>query len=535
MTLGHAQAREGFWAGVAAHAARLSGVTLSELFTHEPDRLAAFSLDACGLRFDWSKQRLDLAAKAALLQYADEVDLAGWRARLFAGEKVNATEGRAVQHTALRGVSAAKDETGKPLIEEVSAARARIAAFAATAHQRFSAIVHVGIGGSDLGPQLVWTALKRFRRPGVAIRFAANVDGAEIADALEGLDPKTTLVVVVSKTFTTQETMANAGAARQWLRDALGPKADDHLAAVTAAPAAAQAWGVGEAQIFPFWSWVGGRYSLWSAVSLSVECATESGVFERLLAGAAAMDRHFLEAPFAANAPVLAALVQMWNREALGATSYAVIPYARRLEKLAAFLQQLEMESNGKGVDRDGAPIPRPASVVTWGDVGANAQHSFFQQLHQGRDVVPVEFVIDMDAHEGPVAHRALIHANALAQAQALMVGKSREAAYAELKAQGMEDAQAAALAPHKTFSGNRPSTIIALQTIAPETLGALIAFYEHRTFVQGVLAGVNSFDQWGVELGKALANDVLAGLTGGAPKGALDPSTANWIARLKA
>ena len=358
------------------------------------------------------------------------------------------------------------------------------------------------------------------------MRFAANVDGADVADSIEGLDPKRTLLIVVSKTFTTQETLANAEFVRAW-----GPA---HLAAATAAPEKAVAWCVSAENVFGFWDWVGGRYSLWSSVSLVCAVALQNDAFNRLLSGAAEMDDHFRDAPFAQNLPAISAAIQMWNGEALGHRSYAAIPYAERLRLLPAWLQQLEMESNGKGVTRDGTALERAASAVTWGAAGTNAQHSFFQQLHQGIEEVPVEFIVNAGPQEGPASHRAKVFANALAQARALMVGKSAEQARVEMITKGASEAEATRLAPHRAFSGNRASTMMAIDALSPEALGALLAFYEHRTFAQAVFSGVNPFDQWGVELGKEMASALLPALEGGAPPADVDPSTAAWLRQLR-
>jgi len=529
------------WARIDQEAERLKSTRILDLFAADPGRAEALSVTAPSLLVDVSKQRIDAAAIAALSAHAEAMEFHQQRTALFDGGILNATEKREVLHTNLRGPG--------PHAAEAAQVRGRVRTFA----QRFRArqilgatgeplgcIVHIGIGGSDLGPRLVFDTLKAYRAPGVTLRFAANVDGAEIADALEGLDPARTLMIVVSKTFTTQETMANAEAARAWLRAALGTDgAGKHIAAVTAAPERAQAWGADPDYLFPFRDWVGGRYSLWSAVGLSVDCAMRDGAFDALLAGANAMDAHFRATPLVRNAPFIAACVQTLNRTHFGAHSYVVAPYARRLSLLAPFLQQLEMESNGKAVDKDGKPVRHLAAAVTWGDVGTNAQHSLFQLLHQGAEAIPVEFIIDMgphrgEAHEGPAAHRTLLRANALAQAEALLVGKNANAVRAELFAAGNEAGAAAKLAPHKTFPGDRPSTIIGLEAIAPTALGALLAFYEHRTFVQAVLMGVNAFDQWGVELGKVLAQGIARALEGRPPARQHDPSTAAWIARLK-
>lgn len=505
------------WGRVEAQAARLAKTPLNALFASDGERVRALTLNAPHLIADFSKQRIDAGAIASLERLGEAANFDGWRAKLFAGEIVNNTEGRAAKHWALRGDDAPA---------EVKHTRAQMAAFAKRIRPEIDAIVHLGIGGSDLGPRLIMDALKPLRVKHLELRFAANVDGADAADAIEGLDPKRTLLIVVSKTFTTQETLANAEFVRAW-----GPA---HLAAATAAPEKAIAWGAPVENVFAFWDWVGGRYSLWSSVSLACAVGLIDGAFEALLAGAAEMDAHFRNAPFRANLPALSAAIQMWNREALGHGSYALIPYSERLRLLPAYLQQLEMESNGKRVTRDGEALQRSACAVTWGAAGTNAQHSFFQLLHQGVQEIPVEFIVNAGRHEGPASHRAKVFANALAQARALMVGKSEGQARAEMIAKGMSEAQADRLAPHRAFPGDRASTMMAIEDLTPEALGALLAFYEHRTFTQAVLAGVNPFDQWGVELGKEMANALLPVLELGAST-ELDASTAAWAARLKA
>ncbi|ANP46846.1 glucose-6-phosphate isomerase [Candidatus Viadribacter manganicus] len=505
------------WTQVAAEAARLHNTHLSQLFATDPVRVQSLTFDAPHLKADFSKQRLDKAALATIATLASAAQFDEWRAKLFAGDIVNTTEGRAAKHWLVRAKSPPA---------EVQNVRDRMAAFAQRIRPEINAIVHLGIGGSDLGPRLVIDALKPLRIQGIEVRFAANVDGADVADAIEGLDPKRTLLIVVSKTFTTQETLANAEFVRAW-----GPA---YLAGATAAPEKAVAWGVPAENVFEFWDWVGGRYSLWSSVSLVCAVALQEGAFDRLLNGAAEMDNHFRDAPFAKNLPAISAAIQMWNREALGHRTYAAIPYAERLRLLPGWLQQLEMESNGKGVTRNGVALERAASAVTWGAAGTNAQHSFFQQLHQGVDEVPVEFIVNAGPQEGPPSHRAKVFANALAQARALMVGKSAAQAKAEMIAKGASQAEAAQLAPHRGFTGNRASTMMALDALSPEALGALLAFYEHRTFAQAVLAGINPFDQWGVELGKEMANALLAALEGGNPPADIDPSTAAWLRQLR-
>ena len=520
---------EDAWRRLEAAARAEDAQRIADLFDADPGRLARLTLETCGLYLDLSKQPWSAAGLAAALDLAEAAGLQAARARLFAGAAINGSEGRAVLHMALRAApGAAYAALGQPVSAEVEATRAAMAAFAegvrggavrGATGETFNAVVHIGIGGSDLGPRLVWEALKP-PDPAIDLRFAANVDGAEIAAALHGLDPARTLVIAVSKTFTTQETLANAGAARAWLAEALGEAAvGDHFAAVSANISGAVAFGVREDRIFGFRDWVGGRFSLWSAVGLS--CAVGLGwpVFEALLEGARAMDAHFLEAPAGRNAPVLLALAHIYNRNALGRGARAVIPYARRMALLPAFLQQLEMESNGKSATLAGEPVSQATASVVFGEVGTTYQHAFFQLLLQGVDVVTVDFVALARANEGPPGFHARLMANAVAQAEALMTGRPA--------APGAD-----ALARQKSYPGDRPSSFLLLDRLGPETLGALIALFEHKVFVEGVIWGINSFDQWGVELGKSLAATVLAELEGGGRQ-PHDPSTKALIERL--
>jgi glucose-6-phosphate isomerase len=531
------------WAALNAAAERARVRRISSLFAAEPDRLARLTVGAADLTLDLSKQPWSLADLADMLDLARTAGVEAARGRLFGGEIVNRSEHRPALHVALRasdgaGLKAADVEVSG----EVDATRAAMKAFAdgvgagsitGSADRPFRAILHIGIGGSDLGPRLVWEALRPLD-PKIELRFAANVDPAELAQAITGLDPAETLVVIVSKTFTTLETLANAEAARAWLRASLGEAAaDQHLAAVSAAPDKAQAFGVPADRVFAFWDWVGGRYSLWSAVGLSCATALGYAAFEALLAGARAMDAHFAQAPLEANAPVLLALAHVFNRNGMGRPIRAVVPYAQRLRLFAAFLQQLEMESNGKRVDAAGRPLARATAASVFGDAGTNGQHAFFQLLHQGTDVVPVDFVAVREGSEGDPAMQRKLLANVIAQAEALLVGRSEAEVRAELEAKGLAKAEIDELAAQRAFPGDRPSSFILLERLGPAQLGALIALYEHKTFVEGVLWGINSFDQWGVELGKTLAMRVLGELEGGAP-GDHDPSTAALIARLK-
>lgn len=527
------------WSAVDAAAARDSDARIVDQFAADPGRTARMTIEAAGLYLDLSKQSWTREGFNACLDLARAADVEGRRFALFAGEAINGTEGRAVLHPALRAARGADFHAlGESVSAEVDAVRADMAAYADAVRagtetgatgKAFTAIVHIGIGGSDLGPRVVWDALKPLK-PAIDLRFVANIDPRDMAEALTGLDPETTLVIVVSKTFTTQETLANAEAARAWLAAAL-PEAgrDRHFIGVTAAPDRARAFGC--ARTFAFRDWVGGRYSLWSAVSLSCVIALGPDVFEGLLAGAAAMDDHFAEAPLDRNAPVLMALAQIWNVDGLGRPARTVAPYAHALRRLPAFLQQLEMESNGKRVHRDGSPVTRQTCPVVFGEPGTNGQHAFFQQIHQGPQVVPAEFIIVRATHED--APESPLWSNALAQGQALMLGKTTEQAHAELIAAGADTAEADRLASHKTFPGNRPSTAIVMERVTPQTVGALLALYEHKTFVEGVIWDINSFDQWGVELGKVLARAILKDVAAGGPSDTLDPSTAGLLNRL--
>jgi len=531
------------WRRLEAAAQESAGRSIAGLFDAEPARTQALSLEAAGLFIDLSKQPWSLAERQTAVDLARAAGVEDARARLWAGETVNRSEHRAVLHPALRAPAASDFHAqGLPVSAAVDETRAAMRAFAEAVRsgarrgatgEPFKAILHIGIGGSDLGPRLVWEALRPLA-PELDLRFAANVDPAELAQALAGLDPARTLVVVVSKTFTTLETIANATAARAWLRAALGEAADAHLVAVSAAPAVAEAFGVPADQVFAFWDWVGGRYSLWSAVGLSCAVALGPDVFDAMLAGAFSMDAHFVTAPLEANAPVALALAHVFNRNGLGRPIRAVVPYAQRLRLLPAFLQQLEMESNGKRVDAHGRPVARATAASVFGDAGTNGQHAFFQLLHQGTDVVPVDILAVRHASEGDPAAQTRLLANAVAQAEALMVGRAEAEVRAELEARGLAAAEIDELAPQRAFPGNRPSSFILMDRLTPEALGALIALYEHKTFVEGVIWGINSFDQWGVELGKTLAGRILDDLEGRDAR-LHDPSTAALIERLKA
>lgn len=495
--------------------------SLVEMFGADPARAENMTLSLGGLRADFSKQRVRAKELSSLFDLAKACDLDGWRSKLFSGAKINTSEDRAVLHMALRGVGGDED-----VQKAVADMRVHMADYAdmIRSEGKFKALVHIGIGGSDLGPRLVADAFKAQGQEALELRFAENVDGASINDALGGLDPATTLVIVVSKSFGTQETKMNGNAAREWLRESLGDKAGAHMIAVTANREGAEAFGIAPDAIFDFWDWVGGRYSVWSAVGLSLQIAFGPDVFDEFLTGAAMMDAHFRDAPLEQNMPVMMGLIGVWNRNALGYESLAVIPYSRRLRKFSAFLQQLEMESNGKAIGRDGAPAGMTCPVI-WGDEGTNGQHAFFQWLHQGPSSgycggAPVDFVAALKSDEGRPDHHAALLANCFAQSEALMVGKSEDTVRAEMTG----DPNIDALAPQKTFFGNRPSTTLLLSELSPENLGLLIALYEHKVFVQSVIWGINAFDQWGVQLGKVLADKILSEF--GGAKGEHDSST---------
>jgi glucose-6-phosphate isomerase len=531
------------WTRLEAAAKAAGEKRIVEMFEAEPRRLEALTLDVAGLHIDLSKQSWDEAGVEAALDLAHAADVEGARTRMFGGEAINSSEGRAVLHTALRAAAgAAVTAQGVPVMADVEAVRARMKAFAEAVRsgaikgatgKPFKAILHIGIGGSDLGPRLLWDALRPVK-PDIDLRFVANVDGAEFLLTTADLDPSETLVIVVSKTFTTQETLSNATAARAWLAEALGEQgANQHLAAISTALDKTAAFGIADDRVFGFWDWVGGRYSLWSSVSLSVAVACGWDAFQGFLDGAAEMDAHFASAPLDKNAPVLLALAQIFNRNGLDRRARSVVPYSHRLRRLASFLQQLEMESNGKSVGPDGQPVKHGTATVVFGDEGTNVQHAYFQCMHQGTDITPMELIGLAKSDEGPAGMHEKLLSNLLAQAEAFMVGRTTEDVRAELVAKGVSEAEITTLAPQRTFAGNRPSTLLLLERLTPQTFGALIALYEHKTFVEGVIWGINSFDQWGVELGKVMAGRILPELESGAA-GSHDPSTTALVERLR-
>ena len=530
------------WRALIALAEADRGITTAARFAQDAERARRYSAEACGLYLDYSKQRLGDEVLAALLALADQQQLPAWIGRMFAGEAINATERRAVGHVALRGAAPLMD--GEPVTALVDRELDRMVAFAEAVRsgdwrgatgEKITDVVNIGIGGSDFGPRMIWEALSQNAVLPRA-HYLSNVDGAQLGLILCRLDPARTLFVVTSKTFTTQETMVNAHAARRWLTAALGEAAvARHFAGVSTSRPTTEAFGIDPALVFGFWDWVGGRYSLWSAVGLSALIALGPARFRELLAGARAMDLHFRDAPMDRNLPVLMALIALWNNNFLGAASQVVVPYAQRLHRFVGWLQQLEMESNGKGVDRDGQPVDYPTTPVVWGDVGSNAQHAFFQLLHQGPALNPVDFILPLEAIHGYPDQQQLLIANCLAQSAALMRGKNAEQVRAELVAQGLGGETLEAAIPHRVFTGNRPSSTLLLPRLDAFHLGALCALYEHRTFALSVLWNINAFDQWGVELGKQLARDVVAAQANPAAAGTLDPSTLQLLERARA
>lgn len=520
------------WAALRGHfEAHGRDLDLRQMFADDPARFERFSVQAPGVFADLSKARWDEATRRLLLELAGQCALPARRDAMFAGEPINRTEDRAVLHTALRA-----PRGSAPFSDEVHAVLDRMLAFAervrgAAGRDGWTDVVSIGIGGSELGPRMAVQALQPFAHEGLRLHFVANVDGHDITPVLRRLRPAHTLFIIASKTFTTQETMANAAVAREWFVSEGGADIGRHFVGVTSHPEAAAAFGIRDT--FGFWDWVGGRYSLCSAIGLPLAIAVGEAGFRELLAGAHAMDRHFAEAPLARNLPVLLGLLDVWYRNFHGHASRCVAPYHQGLSRLPAYLQQLEMESNGKSVDMDGRALPHATSPVIWGEPGTNGQHAYFQQLHQGTDVVPVEFIaVKTPSHGHADLHTQLL-AHCLAQSQALMLGQTEADAAASPAPTASQRLDPAVLARHRRFGGNRPSTTLLLDSLDPRSLGALIALYEHRVFTSGTVWGLNSFDQWGVELGKSLCQRLLPRLASGDTAG-LDASTAGLLKRLR-
>jgi glucose-6-phosphate isomerase len=522
------------WQPLRAAATELRTVPTRELFAADPERYVRCSVEAAGFLFDYSRQRVTAGVMADFDALADQLQLRERIAAMFRGEPVNLTEGRAVLHTALRRPAGAGPLIvgGEDVDALVRAERARMLEFAAAVRsgrvrsstgQPFALVVNIGIGGSDLGPAMAVEALHDFASAGPRVAFVSNIDGCQLADLTQAADPARTLFIICSKTFTTLETRSNALAARAWIKARLGAAAvPAHFAAVSVNAAAMDEFGVHADYRFAMWDWVGGRYSIWSSIGVALAIAIGPDDFRAFLDGAAELDRHFQEAPWARNLPVLAGMLGIWNVNFLGLPTLAVLPYDQRLARFPAYLQQLEMESNGKSVRLDGSPVELATCPVIWGEPGSNAQHSFFQLLHQGSPRAALDFLLPVNSSCGNREQHDLAIANCLAQAEAFAFGQDAAAVRADLQRRGLASARIAALVPHKLHPGSRPSTLIVFPRLDPASLGSLIALYEHKVFVQSVVWGVNAFDQWGVELGKQLCEGIAPAVQQGTvPDGA--------------
>lgn len=519
------------------HFDETKNVQMLDLFASDENRAADMTVALDDFVLDYSKNRISRQTLDLLTELARECNVAQMRDKMFAGDKINFTEDRAVLHTALRNRS---DKPvfvdGKDVMPQIKHVLDKMRAFSdkvrsgvwrGATGKAIKSVVNIGIGGSDLGPLMALEALKPYQKPELEFHFVSNIDGTAITEALKKCDPETTLFLVASKTFTTQETMTNAQSARAWLVDALGDKAvAHHFVALSTNTDEVAKFGIDTNNMFEFWSFVGGRYSMWSAIGLSLMIAIGYDNFIELLTGAFEMDEHFCSAPFEQNIPVILALLGIWYHVFFKAETYAVLPYYQYLHRLPAYLQQLDMESNGKGVDKDGKPVTYPTGPVLFGEPGTNGQHSFYQLIHQGTHLIPCDFITPIFSFNELGAHQNILLANAIAQPEALMRGKSAE----ELKAEGVPDA----LIPFKTFTGNRPTNTILMDKLTPRNLGRLVAMYEHKVFVMGVILGIDSFDQWGVELGKVLAKKILPELSNTAPVTTHDSSTNALINYIK-
>ncbi|MGI3185332.1 glucose-6-phosphate isomerase [Nioella aestuarii] len=530
------------WDDLKAHHAAKSGRTIAELFSANPERFESYSRTVDGMLFDFSKTTIDAGALSLLIELARNAKVEDRREAMFTGEKINETEGRAVLHTALRAPGGVINVDGQNVMPGVLETRARMEAFARAVRSgeiagqggAYTDVVNIGIGGSDLGPVMGTLALAPYH-DGPRLHYVSNVDGAHIHDTLKGLDPTRTLVIVASKTFTTIETMTNAETARNWMAGLVDTPADQFVALSTAADLTAD-FGIAPERVFGFEDWVGGRYSMWGPIGLGMMLAVGPEEFGDFLAGGHAMDTHFRQADLADNLPVLLALVGIWHNQVQGHATRAVLPYDQRLLRLPAYLQQLEMESNGKRVSMDGADLERDSGPIVWGEPGTNGQHAFYQLIHQGTRVVPCEFIVASEGHEPDLAHHhRLLVANCFAQSEALMRGRSLEEATAIMAAKGLTGAELDRQARHRVFPGNRPSTTLIYPKLTPFVLGQIIALYEHRVFVEGVILGINSYDQWGVELGKELAKALEPVLTGASDGAGKDGSTLGLVAYAKA
>ncbi len=529
------------WAALDSHRGAIAKTHLRDLFAADPKRVESLSLSFDGMFYDFSKQRMTAETLALLVSLAKEALVPEWRERMFSGEKINISEGRSVLHTALRRSAGPFPSKQFDVMPEVVETRRRMAEFAERlrsgkhfGHKGMPIrdVVNIGIGGSDLGPKMMNQALRAMSHPALNVHYVSNLDGAQLAPLLQTLDPRTTLFIVVSKTFTTQETMFNANTARDWLRANLGDELviENHFAAVSSKPERAVEFGVPRVLVFPIWDWVGGRYSLWSAVGLALMIAIGPHAFDEMLRGAERMDEHFRSAPFEQNLPVVMALIGIWNTNFLGASTLSMLPYNESLKYFPSFLQQLEMESNGKTVTADGKPLDYETCPIVWGELGNNGQHAFFQLLHQGGRLIPCDFIASARSDYPLPGHQEALLSNCFAQSAALAFGRDEDEVRANMEKEGVSPQQIADLLPHRVFAGNQPSSTLMLGSLTPETMGALVALYEHKVFVQGAIWGINSFDQWGVELGKAVASRILPAIHDESLAKSLDASTQGLI-----
>jgi len=516
------------WQKLNNHYQQIVNIHMRDLFKEDPNRADKFSITLGDVFFDYSKNRITTDTINLLCELAKEIDLSKHIEQMFSGQIINTTEQRAVLHTALRNPQSAPIlVNGEDIMPEVRMSLNKMLESAENIRQgKWTDIVNIGIGGSDLGPAMATNALIPYAANHIKCHFVSNVDGTHISETLKYLNPETTLFIIASKTFTTQETLCNANTAKEWLLQKAKAKniIQNHLIAVTAKPQNAIEFGIDKNNIFPFWDWVGGRYSLWSAIGLSIAIAIGAENFQQFLAGAHTMDEHFRHTPFVKNIPIIMALLGIWNINFFNTKTHAILPYDQYLHLLPAYLQQLEMESNGKHVDINGDSVDYATDPIIWGSVGTNGQHAFHQLLMQGTQTVPADFILPLHSHNPIGQHHTLLYANCLAQSQALMQGRTEQ--------QVINENTAKELAPHKVIPGNVPSNTILINKITPYTLGSLIALYEHKVFVQGIVWGINSFDQWGVELGKQLAKNITPNLQDPQNIGDFDSSTRGLIKR---
>lgn len=538
------------WQKLCAHQKEIAPLHMRDFFAADPKRFEHYSLHFGDILFDYSKHRINDETLPLLFQMAREAKIEQWRVAMFNGEKINITENRAVLHTALRNRSNTPVIVdGKDVMPDINAVLAQMREFSENVRKgtwlgftgkRITDIVNIGIGGSDLGPVMVCDALKPYASPELNIHFVSNIDGAHLMRALEKCKPETTLFVVASKTFTTQETMTNAMSARTWFLDSAkdSKHVAKHFVALSTNAKAVADFGIDTANMFAFWDWVGGRYSLWSAIGLSIALYVGMDNFESLLEGAHEMDNHFKTAPLEQNMPVILALIGVWYNNFFHVDTNAILPYDQGLARFPAYMQQADMESNGKFICRDGSRVKYKTGPVIWGEAGTNGQHAFYQLIHQGTQIVPADFLMPVHSHyaigKHGYAHHKILLANFLAQTQSLMLGKTKDEARVELEKQGLTGDELEKLLPHKVFEGNRPTTSILFEKLTPNTLGKLIALYEHKIFVQGILWDINSFDQWGVEYGKQIAQQILPQLTSEGEVTNYDSSTNGLINHTK-